>query len=167
MEEAERLRVREADLIHARDRALARAAALEVANAAWKDAVRRLAAQAPDPTPAPDARPLAEVVYADELDLPAALLAGRDVFFFTGQVRRPKTCVRGGALVATYPENYGTECFWDPSNTFQGWSKLPQPDDAIPYYASLMLQFECFSYSKVVDSSGKTQVSCSYWGANP
>jgi len=31
--------------------------------------------------------------------------------------------------------------------------------------ASLMLQFECFSFSKVVDPSGKTQVSCAYWGA--
>jgi hypothetical protein len=79
----------------------------------------------------------------------------------------PKTCVRGGALVAAYPENYGTECYWDPQNTFQGWFKLPQPNDASPYYASLMLQFECFSYSRVVDSSGNTQVSCSYWGANP
>jgi hypothetical protein len=78
----------------------------------------------------------------------------------------PKSCVRGGALVDAYPANYSLECFWDPGHNFRGWSKYALSNDASPYYTSLVVQFECYSYDKIVDSSGRTTMSCADWGAN-
>lgn len=105
-EEAERLRLREAALIQARDRAQARAEALEIANRkleqSLKEATRRLAALSPAPTPAAapseDGPRASEVVHADEVDLPADLLAGREVFYFTGQVRRTSAVTAADSL---------------------------------------------------------------------
>jgi hypothetical protein len=81
----------------------------------------------------------------------------------------PGSCVRGGALVASYPENYSIECFWNnqaPHNKFRGWSKYVLADDSNSYRFVLMMQFECYSYDKVVDSSGNSSISCTYWGVN-
>jgi len=77
-----------------------------------------------------------------------------------------KTCVKGGALVAHYPENYGTECFWQPGNTFQGWSKYQLENDASPYYTALIVQFECFAYQLTMASNGSWVTSCSDWGVS-
>jgi hypothetical protein len=84
--DAERLRLREAELVQARDRALARVQVLEEELEEVRRDVGtepRLSKESADPP-----QPLRKVVYADELPLPRTLLAGRQVFFFTGEVRK-------------------------------------------------------------------------------
>jgi hypothetical protein len=78
----------------------------------------------------------------------------------------PKSCVKGGPLVATYPENYSLECFWEPGHNFRGWSKYVLSNDASPYYASLVLQFECYGYTTTVQPDGRQALTCSDWGVN-
>ncbi len=90
--ETERLRNREAELTQARDRAVARARALEAANAQLerecKEVQHRLAAVAPSASAKPEPEVPAEGPAIEEHELPANLLAGRTVFFFTGELRR-------------------------------------------------------------------------------
>jgi len=69
----------------------------------------------------------------------------------------PGACVTGGRLVAYYPENYGTECFWVPRQKFKGWERYAQEHDATPYYTVLIVAFECYAWQ-----SG----SCVDWGTN-
>lgn len=76
------------------------------------------------------------------------------------------TCVRGGALFAYYPENYGTECFWQPNRKFRGWSKYQLANDSNPYHTVLTIQFECYSYTLGTDAQGRYVVTCTDWGVN-
>lgn len=78
----------------------------------------------------------------------------------------PKSCVPGGALVATYPQNYSYECYWEPGHRFRGWSKYALSNDASPYYTMLIAQFECYSYTAVADGKGGAKLTCTDWGAN-
>jgi hypothetical protein len=76
------------------------------------------------------------------------------------------TCVRGGALYASYPENYGTECFWQQNRKFRGWSKYVLATDSNPQHTVLTLEFECYSYVRTFDAQGRATVSCTDWGVN-
>lgn len=76
------------------------------------------------------------------------------------------TCVGGGALYSTYPELYGTECYWVEGRRFQGWvrDRLPDTRDyeiftSTPYRTILVMAFECY-LSSVRDDSW----SCDDWG---
>lgn len=91
--ESERLRLREAGLVQARDRAQARLETLEAANVRLererKELERRVAELSPPAAPEPPSRvPSVPLALHGEAPLPAALLAGREVFFFTGEVRK-------------------------------------------------------------------------------
>jgi hypothetical protein len=91
--EAERLRLRDAELVHARDRALAHVESLEAAVArleCQRAELERRIAELSRPAVSHDCRPLpaARPRLVVEPPLPATLLAGREVYFFTGDVRR-------------------------------------------------------------------------------
>lgn len=77
----------------------------------------------------------------------------------------PGTCVQGGRLVQYYPNQYGLECYWQPGNTFAGWSPYPIANDASPYHSVLMAKFEC--YSLVLSFSGGIHYECTDWGVQP
>jgi hypothetical protein len=119
--DAERLRLREAELVQARDRALARIEVLESANQKLErereELRRRLGVPETDSADTdpideePAAPPAAhEVVYADEVPLPATLLAGREVFFFTGKLRRSSAEAAAESLRELGPSEIRTFC---------------------------------------------------------
>jgi hypothetical protein len=60
-----------------------------------------------------------------------------------------ESCVPGGRLYQTYPDQYGIECFWRGGEWFRfsGWASVQAPEDASPYRTPLVLKFECFSYT--------------------
>src|SRR5690349_16157659 len=126
--DAERVHHREVELTQARDRALARVQALEADNAdlerAITEATARLSAVAtvlaelgdePEPAPESESEPLPEPerptgpqLVRDEL--PATLLAGRTVFFFTGELRRSSAEAVANSLSALGPREIRTFC---------------------------------------------------------
>lgn len=112
--ETERLRNREAELLQARDRALARAKALETANAKlereYTEASRRLTALTPPLEPQSEPEPPATAPAAEEPELPTSLLTGRVVFFFTGELRRSSAEATAESLRALGAEDIRTFC---------------------------------------------------------
>lgn len=101
--DAERLRVREAELVQARDRALARVEALETTRARLERELAAVRQRVDEPsasraggvevaesTSEHRSEPPAILTefYVEDTPLPATLLAGRVVFFFTGEERR-------------------------------------------------------------------------------
>jgi hypothetical protein len=84
------------------------------------------------------------------------------------------TCVTGGKLVATYPENYGIECYWVANDDFQGWYTSTAMEPATPYYNWLFSSFECYSYPlktvyfnntvSYMADFGWVQANCTDWG---
>jgi hypothetical protein len=113
-EDAERLRVREAELVHARDRALARAEALERANdeltREHEDATRRLAELDPPDSTAEVETTVGAAPVLEAEPLPADLLAGRTVFFFTGVLRKSSADAAGESLGALGPADVRVFC---------------------------------------------------------
>jgi len=77
------------------------------------------------------------------------------------------TCVTGGLLVQYYPDQYGVECYWQPTNTFAGWSPYPQATDPSPYASGLVMQFECYGYTLTRNGDGTYRAECSDWGVRP
>jgi hypothetical protein len=142
--DAERLRVREAELIQARDRALARIEALEAANAGLEreleEARRRLAELSPGPQPesASAAAPGHEVVYVEDTPLPATLLAGREVFFFTGELRRSSAEATAESLRALGADDIRTFCLRQGSDG----------PDAYPADALIVVDFRFLGHSQ-------------------
>lgn len=124
-ETVSRHRTREAELVQARDRAQARAAAvegtvreLETANRALR---YKLASFLPPPAPPPgDSEAPAAAPAGDEL-LPATLLVDRKVFLFTGHVRGDVATKMGESLgvlgakrvrtICVHKDNLGPETF--------------------------------------------------------
>jgi hypothetical protein len=111
-DETERLRNREAELVQGRDRAVARTKALEAANAKLerecREANRRLAALMPAPEPEPQVP--VDSPLAEEPELPATLLAGRTVFFFTGELRKSSAEATAESLRALGADDIRTFC---------------------------------------------------------
>lgn len=56
----------------------------------------------------------------------------------------------------------GTECFWQRTNNFDGWLQFPYGHPASPYYGSLVMHFECLSFSPATGSSR----TCTSFGVN-
>jgi hypothetical protein len=110
--EAERLRNREAELVQARDRAVARARVLESANADLERECResrvQLARLMPPPEPEPEI--FAGTAAVDEPEPPVTPLAGRAVFFFTGELRRSSAEATAQSLRALGADEIRTFC---------------------------------------------------------
>jgi hypothetical protein len=113
-ETVSRHRTREAELVQARDRALARAEALERTVRELETANRelryRLAPFLPPPAPpSGDTRAREAAPAADEV-LPATLLLGRKVFLFTGQMRGDVANEMGESLGVLGAKGVRTYC---------------------------------------------------------
>lgn len=129
--EAERLRRREAELIQARDRAVARAEALaavtENLERECREARHRLAALTPEPAKPEQAPNLRASVTAIEVnELPDDLLAGRTVFYFTGELRRSSAEAAAQSLRALGASDIRTFCLRQGSDGPDGY-----PADAL------------------------------------
>lgn len=77
---------------------------------------------------------------------------------------RQKSLINAGTCVqsvqpAFYP---GTECFWNRTDTFDGWLQYPYGHPASPYYGSLLLHFECFWYDEPTTNTRR----CTDFGVN-
>ena len=112
--EVERLRNREAELVQSRDRALARAKALESANSDLERDCREsrvlLARLMPPPEPKPEPEILAGTSLVEEPEPQGTPLAGRAVFFFTGELRRSSAEATAQSLRALGAEEIRTFC---------------------------------------------------------
>ncbi len=112
--ETERLRNREAELAQARDRAVARAKTLEAANVKLERerqaASRRIAALTPALDPEPERGLPANTPAPEEQKLPDTLLAGRTVFFFTGELRKSSAEAMAESLRALGADEIRTFC---------------------------------------------------------
>jgi hypothetical protein len=112
--ETERLRNREAELIQARDRAVVRAKALEAVTAKLErecqEASRRLAVLMPSPEPKPEPERSSDTPMVEEQELPATLLTGRTVFFFTGELRKSSAESTAESLRALGADEIRTFC---------------------------------------------------------
>ncbi|MBA3585681.1 MAG: hypothetical protein H0W36_14395, partial [Gemmatimonadetes bacterium] len=77
-----------------------------------REASRRLAAHMPpaEPDPAPEPESSVQASLATEPELPATLLAGRPVFFFTGELRRSSAEATAGSLRALGAKEVRTFC---------------------------------------------------------
>jgi len=111
---AERLRNREAELVQARDRAVARARALESANADLERECREsrllLARLMPPAEPRLEPAISAGPSVVEKPEPPVTPLAGRSVFFFTGELRRSSAEATAQSLRALGADEIRTFC---------------------------------------------------------
>ena len=140
--ETERLRNREAELIQTRDRAVARAKALEADNAKLErecgEARDRLAALAPPPTIERERKDPDEAGIVEEPELPADLLAGRAVYYFSGELRRSSAEAAAESLHALGADEIRTDCLRQGSNG----------PDAYPPGALVVIDFRFAGHSQ-------------------
>lgn len=112
-EELRRLRLREAELTQSRDRAQEQVARLEESvrtlEQANKELRYRLAPHLPQPVP-PPAQPAPTQPQVSAETFPADLLKDREVFYFTGQVRRVVAESAAETLWALGPRDIRTYC---------------------------------------------------------
>jgi hypothetical protein len=140
--ESDRFRNREAELIQARDRAVARAKALEAVNAKlegeYRKASRRLAALSVPPAPLPEPELQPDAPIFEQPELPATLLAGRTVFFFTGELRKSSAEATAAALRTLGPDDIRTFCLRQGSDG----------PDAYPSDSLIIVDFRFVSHSQ-------------------
>lgn len=135
--EAERLRLRDAELVHARDRALAHVEALEAASAGLererkefererKELERRVAELSrPGALSGESVLAAPRPALVVEPPLPATLLVGREVFFFTGEVRRSSAEATARALRELGAADIRTYCLQSRKGGVDGPDSFP------------------------------------------
>lgn len=111
--EVQKLKLREAELTQARDRAQEQVARLEASvrtlEQANKELRYRLAPYLPSPMP-PPVQPAPTQPQVPEETIPADLLKGRQVFYFTGQVRKADAESAAESLRPLGPRDIRTYC---------------------------------------------------------
>lgn len=95
-------------------------------------------------------------VIPDSYRLPFYYL--RNVGSVQANMINPGTCVTSVEPIF-YP---GTECFWRAREPFDGWLQYPYGHPASPYYSSLVMHFECLSFTP---ATGSTR-TCTSFGVN-